>query len=240
MQLIVLMSLSDCINGIVALFFTNILLWQVYDSHCALIRTIQFMHYISLGFSYGAVVLIAIDRYLHVKYLQRYPIILTKRRGRIIVLAVFVYNFLVAFTSSMPFLKSYNTLGKVVQICGGTIGVISVFILYYKTTKTVKIRVSSMHNCILESRMAHCKAIVNVALSISICTGLLFTPYIISVIIMKVNNSYQASNTSELEIFTWFTAVGLPANGICSCVIFILQNKPVKRLIKGIMVRDQS
>ena len=122
------------------------------------------------------------------------------------------------------------------NICEGTLGMISVFIVYYKTTTVVKRRVASMHNCFMRSKMVHSKAIANMALSISVCTGLLFTPYLISVIIMNVSKMSQAHNATEVSIFIWFTYLESLVNGVYSCIIFTLQIKPVKRLIEGAMV----
>ena len=235
-QLIILMSLSDCINGTVALIFTNLLLWKTYDSYCFLKVIAQFMHMLFIGISYLTVLLIAIDRFFHIKYLQRYPTIVTKRRGCIVALAVYLLQFLVALISSMPFLQNVRNVGKLVQICAGILGMICIFILYYKTTKAVKRRIASMHNCFMRSKMVHSKAIANMALSISICTGLLFTPYFIGVIIMNVSKMSQAHNATEVSIFKWFTYLGSLANGVCSCIIFIVQSKPVKRLIKEVII----
>ena len=235
-QLIVLMSSSDCINGVVALIFTNLLLWKTYDSYCFLKVTSQFVHIVFRGYSFISVLLIATDRFLHMKYLQRYPTIVTKKRGRIVALAACLLQLFIAFVSSMPFLKEVRNVGKLVQICAGILGMICIFILYYKTTKAVKHRIASMHNCFMRSTVVYSKAIANMALSISICTGLLFTPYLIGVIIINVSKMSQDQNATDLAIFIWFTYLCSLANGVCSCIIFIVQNKPVKRLIKEVIM----
>ena len=236
MQLIILMSSSDCMSGIVALVLINMLLWKTYDSNCTLKVITQFIQLAFVCFSFTTVLLIAIDRYLHIRYLQRYPIIVTMRRGRIVVLATLIYQLLVAFTSSMPFLKNYVSLAKLVQTFGATVGMLAVFILYYKTTKTVKSRVSSMNDLFMKSTMVQAKTLSNAALSISICTAMLLTPYVISVIILDISKIPQVQNSTKLAIFRWFTYVSSLANGFCSCIIFIVQNKPVKRLIKEVMM----
>ena len=64
-------------------------------------------------------------------------------------------------------------------------------------------------------------------------------PFVISVFILDISGSYWAQNQTELAVFTWFAYVGLLANRICSCVIFSLQNKPVKDLIKRILMHQQ-
>ena len=115
-------------------------------------------------------------------------------------------------------------------------GMFAVFMLYHKTRKRVKIRVSSMNNPVMKSTIAQTKALANTAVSISICTAVLLTPYVIGVIIIDVSKVYQVHNATTVAIFKWFTYLGSLANGVCSCIIFIAQNKPVKRLIKSLII----
>ena len=237
LQLIVLMSSSDCINGIVALVLTNILLLKTYDSYCFLKIITQFLHTLFLSFSFTTALLIAIDRYLHIKYLQRYPLIVTKRRGRIIALGTFLCHTVVAFVSSVPLVKYNTKFGKLLTISGATLSMITISVLYYKTMKAINSRVlSSTHNLFISSTMVRIKTLANVALSISICMALLLTPYVIGVAIHDLSNGYNTESKAELATFRWFAYLGSHANGVCSCIIFIAQNKPVKRLIKNMVV----
>ena len=226
------MGSSDCINGIVALIFTNLLLWKTYDSYCFLRVITQFMHTLFNSLSFTTVMLIAIDRYLHIKYLQRYPVIMTRKRARSLAVAACVYQALVAFCSSAPFLKHYTKLAKLVNILGATIAIIAVIILYYKIIKAVKSRVSSVHDSFMSSTVVRIKTLANVALSISICMTLLLTPYVISVLISDLRTRFSAENKKELAIFKWFTYIASLANGVCSCVIFTAHNKLVKSFLR--------
>ena len=165
---------------------------------------------------------------------------MTKWRGHSLAIATSVFHILAGFASSMPFLKDYLELVKLVIISVAALGMISVFILYYKTTRTVKSRVSSLNNPFMKSTMIHSKTIANAAVSSSICTAVLLVPYIIGVIIVNIRNNYQVYQATELAIFKWFTYLGSHANGVCSCIIFIVQNEPVKRVIKSMIVYGQS
>ena len=93
-----------------------------------------------------------------------------------------------------------------------------------------------MNDLLMKSTMVQAKILSNAALSISICTAMLLTPYVVSVIILDISKVPQAQNSMKLAIFRWFTYVSSLANGFCSCIIFIVQNKPVKRLIKEVMM----
>ena len=239
LQLIVLMSISDVVNGTFALSLTNILLWKKFDSICCLKLITQFLHRIFVGLSFGIVIAIALDRFLHIKYLQRYSIIVRRRRMWCLVFILLLYNLLVGSLSSMPFLNNYI---KVVNIINAFLiagGMITVFVLYYKTTRAINLRVSSMDNIHMQRTVHHIKTIVNVALSISACTLLTLAPFIIVNIILEVSNSYRAENTTELAIFKWVTYLGTLGNGVCSCVIFVLYNRPVKRFIVRKIMHNQ-
>ena len=231
LQLIIVMSVSDVINGTAALSLTNIILWGNYDSYCYLKATTQFLIRLFLGFLYGIVILIALDRFLHIKYLQRYPIIMPKRRMRCLTCLTFLCSTVTAFFSSMPFLKVYMKFGNMVHTALAALAIITVFVLYYKTTKAINRRVSSMNNFFMQRMIIQTKTLVNVALHISICTLLILTSYIIANIRLEVSSSHRAQNTTELAIFKWATYLGVLGTGVCSCVIFVLYNRPVRRFI---------
>ena len=236
LQLIIHMSVSDVIDGSVALSLTNFLLRKEFDSNCYLKITTHFLHRFFLGFSFQMVFVIALDRFLHIKYLQRYPIIVSKRRIRFMVGFMLLCHILIAFVSSMPFLGVYMKIANLVYICAAAVGVITILVLYYKTTRLIRYRVSSMASLFMQSTITQVKALVNVALSISICTLLFWTPYIICVIIQEVSSTDQAL---KLAIVRWYAYVASLANGVCSCVVFTLHNKPVRRfLIRTITFKE--
>ena len=230
LQLIVLMSVSDCIGGIAALSLTNILLWKTFNSLCYLRSLTQFINHVFIGYSFTAVLLIAIDRFLHIKYLERYPIIMTKRRGRIALLLLFILHILVAFFSSAQFLKDYTTIGSMTYLSGATLTIIAVIVLYYKTIRKINCRILSIRNTV-----SHTKALMNVALSISICMVLFLAPYIIAGIILEVNKRSNTNISKQMAVLIWFFYIASLTNGVCSCIIFIVQNRQIKRLIKEII-----
>ena len=237
LQLIVLMSVSDCINGIANLSLTNIILWKEHSSLCYLRVATQFINNVFLSFSFTAVLLIAIDRYLHIKYLQRYTIIVTKRKGCILLLFVIFCEILIAFVSSMPFLEHRKTFGKPVYLSGAASIIISVVILYYKTLKTINRRVISMHTPVMKNTLTRSKKILNAALSISMCMVLTLTPYIIAGILSEISMRFHGKVSKEVVILKCFSYLFSLANGVCSCIIFIAQSRPVKRLLKGMIAQ---
>ena len=238
LQLIVLMSVSDIANGTVALSLTNILLWKKSDSDCYLKLTTQCLHRLFLAFSFGTVLLIALDRFLHIKYLQRYPVIMPKRRMWYLTSFIFCFYTLAAVFSSMPFLNDYMKVGNMVHVSLAAVGMIAVFVLYCKTLRAISYRVSSMGNIFIQSTLLQIKTISNVALCICICTLVLLTPHILGVIILGVR-SPRAPNATELAIFKWYAYLGMLVNGVCNCVIFALHNKPVKRFIIRMIMHNQ-
>ena len=239
LQLIVLMSASDCINGVVGLSLTNIILWKERKSLCYLRVATQFMNNVFLSFSFTTVLLIAIDRFLQIKYLQRYSMIATKRKGCILLLFVILCNIAVAFVASMPFLEHHKQIGKPIYLSGATLIIIAVIILYYKTFKTINRRVLSMHDPDMQNTMNHSKKIMKAALSICMCMVLTLSPYIIVGILSEISKHYHGKVSRELVILKCFTYLASLANGVCSCIIFIVQNRSVKRLLKGMIVQTR-
>ena len=74
---IVIMSISDLTIGTSSLIFITMLLTESYEAYCWTKLAIQFLFTTLHYFSSFMVILVALDRYLHMRYLERYSIMLT-------------------------------------------------------------------------------------------------------------------------------------------------------------------
>ena len=189
------------------------------------------------SFSLSTVLLIAIDRCLHIKYLHRYSINVTKKRGCRLLIFIILFQILMDFAASMPFLQQTKGIVKLVYLSCAILSIISVIVVYYKTMKAINNRVLSMQNPPMQSTMAHSKAVMNAALAISICMALILIPYIIGGTLSAISTRYHEKNSKEIGIFKWFAYLTSLANGACSCIILIVENRPVKRLLRGMIVQ---
>ena len=240
LQLVIVMSLSDLITGVTALSLTNILLLREYDSSCFLKSLTQFIHMVLVSFSFGTVFVIALDRYLHMKYLHRYSMVMSKRRGYALVLFCLLVQVLIASVISMPFLADVIRIAKIFHTLLATISMIIVFVIYYKACKTMNSTVASIRIPNMHSSMHQNKTMLKAAASITICMGLLISPFVIANTVMEVSKSYRELNVTHVATFKWFTYIGVLANGVCSSLIFILQNRPVRRLLQSLILHKKA
>ena len=90
LQFIIVMSTSDLISGIYCLTILSLATWEAYNKICWMRITTQVILSTSNYISVIMIALIAVDRYLHVRYLERYPLVVTRRRGHFVIIVCFV------------------------------------------------------------------------------------------------------------------------------------------------------
>ena len=237
LQLICLMSVSDLMTGVGALSLTNILLWGEDESYCYIRNLTQFVHILFAGFSIWTVFLVALDRFLHMKFLLRYPIIMTKRRGYAMIVGAFSYSLLAAVLFSMPFAKEAMEILQLVLFLFVIVIMVTILVLYYKVCKTVRSRISTTNKHRTHQTMNQCKRLSKAAALITICLATLTTPLVISHVILALNRHHKIVDENTFVHFKWFCYVGVLGNGFCSSIIFILHNKPSKHLLQSIALR---
>ena len=239
LQLILLMSLSDFVTGITSLSLTNILLWKQFDSLCYLKTLTQFVHVVFVGFSCASVLLIALDRFLHMKYLQRYSIVMSKRRAYILIMSTFCFYLVSATIFSMSFLIDEIEIIQLVFFLLGIPIIITIFMFYYKACNAITCKVSTVQRNFIQNTIVQSKGVLKAAKRITICFAILLMPLIISHIILAVNRRYKILNTETMATFKWFCYIGGLANGFCNCCIFVLQNRPVRKLLTRILYKRE-
>ena len=85
-KFIALVTLSDFFTGAVVQPLVAAVLTQSGSENCLLELSTQFIAWISIEFSALMVCLVALDRYLHMKYLMKYPLLMTKKRALVFVI----------------------------------------------------------------------------------------------------------------------------------------------------------
>ena len=83
----------------------------------ALHLTIQTMFYITGPFSGGMILIIAADRYIHMKYLTKYNIIMTRNRAWILIFMNFVFQCATAVSLLFASLNGYFTTEQPILVC---------------------------------------------------------------------------------------------------------------------------
>ena len=234
LKLVFLMTLSDFLTGVTALSLTNALLWKEFDSACQIKTATQFIHVVFGGFSFSTVFLIALDRFLHMKYLQRYSIIITKRRAYLMIISTFCFHLLSAVLFSLPALEQEIEYLKLAYFMMGIPIVITTFAFYYKAIKATTSRVSFSTTVPTQNPSVHSKKIFKAAKLITLSFGILSTPLMIVHIMLAINRHYKILNAKTITTFKWFSFIVALGNGFCSCSIFFLYNRPARTVLNNI------
>ena len=235
-QFIMIMSFSDLACGILCLPSLPLLLHDEYRKYCSLKLSTQAVVTACNYFSGSMVFLIALDRYLHMRYLEQYSRKFTKRRGHFLILAFLLLAVLSSIVFILPF--SQFIFSTLVATCFATcmVFLMSVIILYHKALSTLRRKAHLVTSSIIHKDRVLGKA----AKRISLCVIVLAGPIIILQIIDSVNMQLSVLDPSVIAVCMWFAYITLLGNGFCSSFIFISQNTPIKRLLKKVATDNWS
>ena len=227
-QLIIIMSTSDITTGITDLASMFLLSLKQNETYCWLQLALKCVLFTCNAFSICMVFLIALDRYLHVKYLERYSLTVAKNRVYSLVLCSALYS----ISMSIVFIRHGTSLLvwilELIYLSITVLAVISIIILYRRALHVLKRKAHQMTRSIIDRHRSLGKA----ANRISICILLLLAPITTFLIMDVFNQRYSFIDAEVLSIARSFAYITFLANGLCSSIIFISQNMPIKRLLR--------
>ena len=229
-QFIIIMSASDLAIGIIGLIFMTMLTLDPYQNYCWLKLTVQFSLNACNYFSVFMVFLIALDRYLHMKYLDRYSLKFTKKRGYFLVLFLLSLALLLSGIFVLPLSQFTHSILIMVYFSMSVLFLISIIILYRKALYELRRKANQITN----STINHCKALGKAGKRISICILALIAPIVTILLLEGVNMHFGYFNPSYLKPYIWFAFITFLGNGFCSSVIYISQNIPIQRILRQI------
>ena len=228
-QFIIIMSISDLIISTNSLIIVIInLIPQKNSSICWIYILFQFLMTTSNMFSYHMIALIALDRYLHMRYLQRYPFVVTKKRGYFITVACIMSAIAVNVILYLPLPYNVPYISQSVYIFISFPVTCSIFILYHKAMKALRTKASQLTRRVI----AETRTLSKAAMRITICVLVLTLPPIIIQILELINKHHKfiASNLLEnLKLFSYITFI---SNAFWSSYIFISLNTPIRLLLR--------
>ena len=227
-RFIAILSSSDLVTGVVGLVFVTLILFETFQERCWLRICVQVAIIIFNYFSAMVILLIALDRYLHMKYLEQYSFKFTKKRAYLLVTLAFALAVLISSLFALPVSPVNRGILQVACFCVGAIVVMLTLLLYRKALHRMKMNA----NHITRSIINHSKALGKAAKRISICYVLLTAPVILAYILDGINKQVSIINPSILDHGIWFGYITFLGNGFCSSVIFISQNIPIKRVLR--------
>ena len=229
-QFIMTMSFSDLTSGLLCLPFLTLVLYDDYQKYCWLKLLIQTVLSSCNYFSFLLLFLIALDRYLHMKYLEQYSNKFTKRRGHLLIMVCFVLATILGSVFSLPLSSFTYNLLVAVYFTIWMLFLISIIILYHKALATLRRKAHLVTSSIINKNRALGKAANRISLSIIALAG----PITILHIIDGVNMQLYVIDPSVIGVCIWFSYITFLGNGFCSSIIFISQNTPIKNFLKKV------
>ena len=155
-RFVLYLSISDVCFGISGMLMDSI---SLYGSKCKCIKVPDPLVWLIAGhnfcsnFSLGCVLIIAIDRFLHMKFLTRYETMMTKRRARMLLMINTVFTTqTITVMSILPYyekrfiIKHYETyrIYRIVLSFFYIALISSIFVVYIWTYLTIRKRVANL------------------------------------------------------------------------------------------------
>ena len=117
-------------------------LMKFYDT--AMVKIIEFcmatLFYLATPFSGVMILIIAVDRYIHMKYLLKYNEIMTKRRALMTVSMNIVFQIITAVSLLFSSLNGYYSIQQPVLVAGYIIIMTAIVMLYFSAYRSIKRR----------------------------------------------------------------------------------------------------
>ncbi len=234
---ILLLSTSDICFGVSWIAYLC-MLYPEFNKQ-GLMTTAHILIHVFASFSCIMVLLIALDRYIHMRFSLRYNAIMTKRRASLLVIAGFLVSvFLVALIVCARifnfFFAAQLTLNATVSLC-----VFGAFILYSKAYKSVRCQTQhiSLDKGIPIPRLFTqrrnpsrevTKSIFLIFTSLLIC----YTPYCIFTTISHSGQRDENKISMHLEYVSFCLVV---ANSSLNAIILIVLNRDLRCFLRNSM-----
>ena len=222
------MSISDLITGLSGLVLLTLYTWDQYRRCCWLALSTQFTLGTCNVFSLMMIVLVALDRYLHMKHLERYCLVVTKKRGYITAMV----SFFAALSMNIIFMVQWpSKIVAVLLTVNCTLlfpTLFTVFWLYYNAMRELKMKANQLTRSIIVQSRALGKS----AKRITICTAVLTIPTTILTILGEFNLPPGVRNSLEFTTVRWLAYITYLSIAFCSSLIFLLQNRPIRQIFR--------
>lgn len=233
---IIQMSMSDIIMGIACALQVTMSSFATFERYCWLKISVNLILGTCNFFSALMLLLIALDRYLHMTYLDRYSTIFTKKRGCSLAVVAVVF----AAISSIHFVMQNKD--PISMISSSVLHLllvpvaIAIFLLYNRACKALASNTSQTARNITTQNRALGKA----ASRIMICFVCLSLPTVavkLFFLLYKSGKMNESSIGKALSAFAYATFLG---NGFCSSCIFISLNRRIKTLLKVMLNHNMN
>lgn len=228
LELIQIMSTSDTIIGINSLMATMIIGYGRVSNQCLAFYVAQLITTVFGTFSTLLIIVIALDRYLHMKYLERYPIIFTKKRGRYLVVGAILIAVGLSPLVMLPKRQSAFALLRTAFFIVVILMCVSIVMLHNYACRALQTRMNQLTRSIITQN----RALGRTSNRIALCAVILITPFTIIIGAFEHVAQLKAVNVKALKICLWFAFTTFQCNGFSNSIIFVAHNRPVRLLLK--------
>ncbi len=245
--LIAYLCMSDICVGLVLQNLVSVLLGAFKKNiNCAADLSGQFLSYIFPQISGVMIMIIALDRWLHMKFLNKYSTLMNMRRANFLVLANIILAVVIAIASLLASIYKEFFLFNAILVATDVTVVVVIYIAYIFTFRSVRGHMRSMRKRAKENGPAQpssgatkkktsrrdarlAKTMVFILTSLTIC----YLPYFIVGLYWSYLRYYKNTVTSlALDTLLWFCFLLVYLNSSLNAIIFIRRNKHGYRLLK--------
>ena len=192
-QFIIMMSISDLIlstSNLIALIMSNVS-DDANTKICWIVLFFQFVIATCASFSVTMATFIALDRYLHMRYLEQYPSIFTKKRAYFLTIMTILLLVMLNAIFAMPFSNDVQQVFQAVYLFLAAPTVFAILMLCYHTMKTIRKTASQLTRSLVNQT----RTLSKVLKAMAICTISLLIPSIIIKVLQMVNKNYKFSSS---------------------------------------------
>ena len=255
-KLIVCLSISDfCVGLLAQSLFETVLLVDHEKANCTWNIATQCIVYLTLQFSGLMVIIISLDRYIHMKYLNKYNEYMTTRVAKILVgsammtvICLMVASIFVSFYGGY-FAFHTGVLGiEAVLVTGISVLYISTYLSVRNRAQQSRIQVNVLHTKDGDTkihkpnkRRPHNLNLAKTMVFILLATAVCYLPFVIVGYIHSYATYIQIKDPGEsLHTLLFWSYLFVCLNSSCNVVIFASRNTKIRRLIYSIICGDRS
>lgn len=240
-------DISVGISQVLYLVCRSLIRFYSSDMASALDFTMQTIFYIASPFSGGMILVIAADRYMHMKYLTKYSAIMTRGRALILVFMNFVFQLTTAVSLLFASLNGYFAIQQPVLVCVYLTMIGAAVLLYQEAFRSIRRRTRNSSvgmetlakTATIERRSPSydfSRTMMHILMSLVIC----YLPFLSLTTIRSVIILYQAEVPfSFMYALLWTYNLNFLLSTV-NPVIFITFNKDLRSYAKKKIYREGS
>ena len=226
-------------------------------SKCHVERSSLFFSFSLNQFSGDMILIVALDRYLHMKYLHKYPIKMTTKRGIVLVSLNVVFSIFMGTTAVFVSVFKGFYIWHLIFVILDTLVIITIIILYIRMYFNVKKMVGSLNlktninapanangKSTAKDRRTSSPYNFTLARTVSFVLISMICSYLPYFLLGSISTYYyhvlNEEPSNELKIAVYFAIILVYMNASFSAIIFMSFNNRIKRFLAKMIGRDSE